>query len=293
MKKQQPDYLKKYIEGDKSDYLPHNSAQELFEWFSDRDLTAIEKRILDTYVGIKKWGVALIAEEEAHIVGSIVPRLRKNARATLVQLLGNANGRRYVRILRMQKALEKPIDKSAIEELFARIISTNVTDVVNVHCYNCRHCWGIDHKYQWRDSQEYSKATAEYEREMEKGNSKRIPEPELDGGIGFVPVKSPNENCPECAGAGEARVVIKDTRRLPEAVRMVIKSIGTDAKGNIKVEFFDRIKAAEELGKILKIYETTSAAVADKNDPKTMTTEDLLKLAFPHLNGSNGTFTTH
>jgi len=179
--------------------------------------------------------------------------------------------------------------------LLVSIQLPNVTDVVNVHSYNCRHCWGIDHKFLWKNTEEYTAAYTQYEREIEKGNPKGIPEPDIEGGVGFVRTKSPNSNCPECGGAGESQVVIKDTRKLSDAVKMVIKSIKMDAKGNINVEFYDRIKAAEELGKILKIYETaTFDATKDKNDPKYMSNEELVKMAYPHLLASkDGSATKH
>lgn len=71
---------------------------------------------------------------------------------------------------------------------------------------NCRHCWGENNLYQWRDIQEYDRAAA---KAMKDGRS----EPEY-GGLGFVTNADPNPDCPRCNGEGEGELLIGDTRDL-------------------------------------------------------------------------------
>lgn len=57
----------------------------------------------------------------------------------------------------------------------------------------CRHCWGIDHKYQW--------IQREYDRKLADALSGgKIPE--WLGGIGYTRTKPPHPDCPECNGDG-------------------------------------------------------------------------------------------
>jgi hypothetical protein len=71
---------------------------------------------------------------------------------------------------------------------------------------NCRHCWGENNLYQWRDIQEYDRAAA---KAMKDGRS----EPEY-GGLGFVTNADPNPDCPRCNGEGEGELLMGDTRDL-------------------------------------------------------------------------------
>ena len=71
---------------------------------------------------------------------------------------------------------------------------------------NCRHCWGENNLYQWRDIQEYDRAAA---KAMKDGRS----EPEY-GGLGIVTNADPNPDCPRCNGEGEGELLIGDTRDL-------------------------------------------------------------------------------
>ncbi|MEN4050161.1 terminase small subunit [Serratia marcescens] len=71
---------------------------------------------------------------------------------------------------------------------------------------NCRHCWGENNLYQWRDIQEYDRAAA---KAMKDGRS----EPEY-GGLGFVTNSDPNPDCPRCNGEGEGELLMGDTRDL-------------------------------------------------------------------------------
>ncbi len=61
----------------------------------------------------------------------------------------------------------------------------------------CRHCWGKDHLYQWREY-EYNKAL-----NAALAGSGAVPE--FLGGFGYTKTREPNLDCPECNGDGLPR----------------------------------------------------------------------------------------
>jgi len=86
-------------------------------------------------------------------------------------------------------------------------------ELVQTKVLACRHCYGIDHLYQW--------TPGEYAAAVDKAMAKDKPLPELLGGIGYDPRLIPSQDCPECAGYGIERVVIADTSKLsPGAARL-------------------------------------------------------------------------
>jgi hypothetical protein len=58
----------------------------------------------------------------------------------------------------------------------------------------CRHCWGIDHKYQWTE-REYGKA-------LDAALTGSGSVPDLLGGFGYIKSRKPHPECSECHGEG-------------------------------------------------------------------------------------------
>lgn len=81
----------------------------------------------------------------------------------------------------------------------------------------CRHCWGENFLYQWRDIDEFDKAA-------EKASKDSKPAPEY-GGLGFTPNDDPNPDCPRCAGEGVQDVFLADTRDLVGPARRLIAGV--------------------------------------------------------------------
>lgn len=120
----------------------------------------------------------------------------------------------------------------------------------------CRHCWGEGFKFQ-RTVGEYNHDRGQW---LEKGKDPL----EFDemGGIGFDSLKLPHPECPQCSGDGDARVVLKDTRRLsPQALALYAGAkIG---KYGVEVLFHSKMDALEKLAKHLGIYEKDNQQKAD------------------------------
>jgi hypothetical protein len=102
----------------------------------------------------------------------------------------------------------------------------------------CRHCWGENFMYQWRDISEFDKAA-------EKASKDGKPAPEY-GGLDFIPNDDPNPDCPRCAGEGIEDVFISDTRDLVGPARRLIAGV-KKTKFGIEVMTRDQDAALKNL----------------------------------------------
>lgn len=102
----------------------------------------------------------------------------------------------------------------------------------------CRHCWGENFLYQWRDIEEFDKAA-------EKASKESKPQPEY-GGLGFLQNDDPNPDCPKCAGEGIEDVYLADTRDLAGPARRLIAGV-KKTKFGIEVMTRDQDAALKNL----------------------------------------------
>jgi len=102
----------------------------------------------------------------------------------------------------------------------------------------CRHCWGENFLYQWRDIEEFDKAA-------EKASKESKPQPEY-GGLGFVQNDDPNPDCPKCAGEGIPDVHLMDTRDVIGPARRLIAGV-KQTKFGIEVITRDQDAALKNL----------------------------------------------
>jgi len=89
----------------------------------------------------------------------------------------------------------------------------------------CRHCWGEDFKYQWKEH-EFEAAVERHEKTPDK-----VPMPDWAGGMGFTTNADPNPDCPHCDGKGHEEVRPTDFRDLSEAGRALYKGIKPTRNG--------------------------------------------------------------
>jgi phage terminase small subunit len=125
------------------------------------------------------------------------------------------------------------------------LANVDANELVEYRRDNCRHCWGIDHGYQWTDG-EYAKAQNEAD---ENGK----PPPEFGGGFGFVFGREPNADCPECGGEGRGKVHVHDTRKLKGAARQLYAGVH-QGKDGLKVLLEERSKALDNVAKHLGMF---------------------------------------
>lgn len=136
------------------------------------------------------------------------------------------------------------------------IAFADARELVEIKTGCCRHCWGEGFKFQ-RTLSEYN---LDREQWLDKGKDPMLFEEQ--GGIGFDALKLPHPECPQCGGDGDARVVLKDTRRLsPQALALYAGA--KMGKYGVEVMVHSKMDAIEKLSKHLGIYEKDNQQKAD------------------------------
>lgn len=119
---------------------------------------------------------------------------------------------RNINVAKAIREMEKRVSQrytANLDELVNQLVAITRADPNQVSQYrrvNCRYCWGEDHRYQYRDDDEYDRA--------EKKAAKDGKSPPEYGGVGFISNVDPNPECPRCNGEGVGEIKLGDTRDL-------------------------------------------------------------------------------
>ncbi|WP_017773825.1 terminase small subunit [Paraburkholderia kururiensis] len=159
-----------------------------------------------------------------------------------VQVVSYLAERRVARTERVEISQDE-----VLRELRA-IMTSDANGIVQYRRNCCRHCWGVDFKYQCTPN-EQEQRRKEYEREagklMMQGTSPDLIPPfdEL-GGVGFNKKRDPNPACPECFGDGRGEIFVEDTRKLPPALKSLYAGVKL-GKDGLEVKLHSKDKATE------------------------------------------------
>jgi phage terminase small subunit len=171
----------------------------------------------------------------------------------------------------IRRAIAEAQDKAAQETIvraaqmlqdLVDIADADPNELIKVETFNCRHCRGVDFKWQWADAMELARAVDEYmvkfaEFEAYKGK-KPPPRPrkpaDASGGFGFVLKGEPSPACPHCYGDGIRRETVGDTTRLSPRARKLYKGAKVKADGSIEILMHDQIQARDMVIKMLGAY---------------------------------------
>lgn len=172
--------------------------------------------------------------------------------------------------------LKKPEIQKAIQQLMQeRQVRTQVTadmvlrrwweiatadpnELVSYRRVCCRHCFGVGHKYQWTDEQEYLRAVHQAEKDAAEAERSAVL-PSDEGGYGFDRTLRPHPKCPECKGEGQGEVFVNDTRDLPATAKPLYAGVKV-TKDGLEVKLQDQGKALENVARHLGMF----------NDKKTL-----------------------
>lgn len=130
-----------------------------------------------------------------------------------------------------------------VSQLMA-IIRADPNDISQYRRINCRHCYGIEHKYQWRNMEEQQKATA-------LAAQKKQPAPDISGGVGFVEARDPHPECPQCAGEGKGQMYMADTRDISGDARYLFQGVSMGKTG-IEILQANKMEARKELLRLVE-----------------------------------------
>lgn len=150
---------------------------------------------------------------------------------------------RRFRELQQQAALELVVDIREALQWQLDIATANPNDIAYVAKRCCRHCYGINHAYQWKHDAEYVQAC------VTALDEKETP-PTDEGGYGYNRGAEPVIDCPHCLGVGQPEAVINDTTKLSGKALKLFK--GIDVKnGELVITMHDQQKAWEMVCRML------------------------------------------
>jgi phage terminase small subunit len=179
-------------------------------------------------------------------------------RAGYSEATANEQASRLLANVTVQVAVERRISQvAALAEVDSALVVKELYDVatadprdlmsVTVDC--CRHCHGIDHRYQW--------TPAQYKREFNKAMAADEPAPDLEGGINFDPRLPPLESCPECHGRGVERVTVTPSAKLSRAAARLLASM-KQTKDGIEIKTRDQDAALIAMGRVIGVFKDRS-----------------------------------
>jgi phage terminase small subunit len=149
-----------------------------------------------------------------------------------------------------ERAQVSSITAKAVVDRLHLIATADARELSEIHRACCRYCWGKGHLFQ-RTPREMAEARAEHAAAV--SGKEHVSAFNEAGGIGYNPKKDPNPKCPECFGDGEVRVVLKDTRDLSPAARLLFAGVKQTQHG-IEIKQHSQTDALQNLGRHLGVF---------------------------------------
>lgn len=141
--------------------------------------------------------------------------------------------------------------------LVADILQADPRELVEYRVSGCRFCHGDGHLYQrtaGEMARDRAKHDAQVQRRIERNKDYEPPEFDEQGGDGYSLRNPPNTECPACAGDGEGRVVIKDTRHLSKAAAALFAGV-KEGKDGVEVKMHDKVALLDKMFRYHGLYE--------------------------------------
>lgn len=159
--------------------------------------------------------------------------------------------------LKSERAKELKIEQVDVLQRLWGIATADPNELVKYKLVNCRHCWGVDHQFQWRDEAEFEEALNQAIAE-EKEIQNEMPDyqatyPNDEGGYGYRRTKPPHPECPKCDGEGKGYVHVEDTSNLSETAKLLYAGVEQGKEG-IKVKMHDQVAVLQLVGKHIGMF---------------------------------------
>lgn len=154
--------------------------------------------------------------------------------------------------------------------LVADMLRADPRELVEYRVSCCRFCHGDGHLYQrtaGEMARDRAKHDAQVQRRIERNKDYEPPEFDQQGGDGYSCRNPPNPTCPDCAGEGEGRVVIKDTRYLSKAAAALFAGV-KEGKDGVEVKMHDKVALLDKMFRFHGLYEVDNRQkAAQATDP--------------------------
>lgn len=167
------------------------------------------------------------------------------------RLLSNAKIEYAIQEAMNKRTERTEITADAVLQRWWDIATADPNEIIHLRRVCCRHCYGKEYQYQWRDAEEYQQAVQHAIRSAKEDETPLIPD--NTGGYGYNKLARPNAHCPYCSGEGNPEVHVEDTRDLGPKARLLYAGIKQTREG-IEVKFQDQAKALENVAKHLGMF---------------------------------------
>lgn len=145
------------------------------------------------------------------------------------------------------------VTQEMVLERLWMIATANPNELIEHRRGCCRHCFGIDHQYQWKDDEELLKAVSE----------KTDPDDVSEyGGFGFDPTIRPHPKCPKCRGEGFGSVHAHDSRHVSQAALALYAGVKQTKEG-FEIKMHDQLAALDKVAKHLGMFSDKSTSPLD------------------------------
>lgn len=141
---------------------------------------------------------------------------------------------------------------------YLNVATADPREVVGYLRGSCRFCHGAGHKRQ-RTPDEMQRARLAHAKERRKNPD--LGEFDEEGGIGYDPRREPADDCPECFGEGEGRVVIRDTRGFNTRALALYAGV-KEGKDGTEVKLHDQMAAWAQIARHVGFFEKDNEQVA-------------------------------
>lgn len=199
---------------------------------------------------------------------------------------------------RLTRANRTQIYGDEIVRRYWQLATADARELTQVRYVNCRFCWGLDHRHQFRDH-ELAELRTKHLASMQALDEKdRVPFDDLGGG-GFDGQRDPcrgpawaereiaaggdptavlalithDHSCPACDGVGVRSIWVADSRSLSPAAAALYDGVSVDKDGQVTVKTRNRDAALAQLGKHFGLFVQRSANL--NLDPSQLTDEQL------------------
>lgn len=207
---------------------------------------------------------------------------QRTANSQAAQLMANPKLQERIAELVAERSERTRITADKVLKRWWEIGTADANELTQLRRINCRHCWGIDHAYQWTEA-EYERACAEaralaraedekkgirrqFEEDEDEDSARRTPAdlPSDEGGYGYLPNREPHPSCPECAGEGFEDVFFHDTRKLSPQAKLLYRGVKRTKQG-LEIVMANQDDAILQVAKHLNMFKEAMPAAPQVN----------------------------
>lgn len=175
-----------------------------------------------------------------------------SAEATACKLLKHPKVASYIAKKQQELSKKLGLDQEKLLQELWQTANADPRELVEYRIGCCRYCWGKGYRYQ--------RTAGEFERDKAAHAANKLAHPRKaqapfnpQGGIGYLRTNAPNPECPECAGEGLGRTVVKDTKNLSIAAASLYAGL-KETKDGFEIKLHSRDAAQDKLMRHLGLY---------------------------------------